>query len=227
MDMTRREFGFHSVVATVTAPSILVPLGVTGLTCSAIVIPRQAHAFLPLAVGAFFAKALYEIFGGYGLSKQHLQVLHDAEPMPAKAPSGFHDYFSDDFDLNTKQAWRFENGKIVGVDGSAYSGDAYAKRGAYNRNELTALSHQDTLKDQGALIPTSMRIPPDGKRSAVTIAYKDAIAAKNRTSTRNVPDPMYARRFQSMNTDETYAGVFGRDQEGGLTVAWINSRELA
>jgi hypothetical protein len=62
-----------------------------------------------------------------------------------------------------------------------------------------------------------MRMPPDGKRSAVPIVYKDAVAAKN-VPERNVPDPMYARRFESMFDEPTLASlvVTGMGAHSGL-----------
>lgn len=227
----RREFGLQALSLAAAPSRILVPAGMAGLGATALVLPGRAHALAPIPAmlfGAFVAKALHEIFADHGLGEHQLRAVARADSRRASKPQDFDGMFADDVELNIAQAWRFDNGKIVGVNGAAYGGDPYAaRRASLNESELRALSHPDTTSEFGAMVPTSMRTPPDGNRQKVVVAYKERHAEKQRTRTDRIADPLYVRRFETMDDASRIAGVFGRADDGALRVSWVNERELA
>jgi hypothetical protein len=226
----RRDFGLQAMALAAAPSSILVPAGMTGIGVTALVLPGRAHAWAPIPFmlfGAFVAKALHEIFADHGLGENQLRNVARADARHASKPNDFDGMFADDVELNVSQAWRFDNGKIVGVNGAAYGGDPYAvRRASLNESELRALSHPDTTGGWGAMVPTSMRLPPDGNRQKVVVAYKDAHAEKQRTRTSRIADPLYVRRFEKMGDSTQVAGVFGRADDGALRVTWVNKSDI-
>ena len=228
MNTTRRLFGLQTAQLVAAPSSILVPAGLFGIGATAIVLPGRAHAIAPAFLGAFVATALYEILTDFGLTKRMVSAVAAANARRAAKAGDFDGMFSDDVELNVSQAWRFENGKIVGVDGAAYSGDPYGvRRASFNVNELKALRHPDTMGGWGAMVPTSMRLPPDDKRQRLVVAYKNAHAEKKHSRTSRIADPMYVREFEKMGNGKPVAGVFGRADDGALLVTWVNPRDLA
>jgi len=228
MNTTRRLFGLQAAQLVAAPSSILVPAGLFGIGVTAIVLPGRAHAIAPAFLGAFVATALYEIFTDFGLTKRMVSAVAAANARHAAKADDFDGMFSDDVELNVSQAWRFENGKIVGVNGAAYGGDPYAvRRASLNVNELDALRHTDTMNGWGSMVPASMRVPPDRRRQKLVVAYKEAHAEKQRSRTSRIVDPMYVRGFEKMGNGERVAGVFGRADDGALLVTWVNLRDLA
>lgn len=226
MEKSRRLFALQTAQFVAMPSSVLVPAALTGVT--AIVVPRRAQAIAPMLLGGLVASALYEIFSGFGLTKQLVSAIASASARPADNPRDFDGMFSDDVELNVSQAWRFENGKIVGVDGATYGGDPYApRRSSLNVNELSALRDPVTMSEVGAMVPTSMRLPPDSRRQRAVAAYKNYFAEQQRTRTSRIPDPMYARSFEKMGNGEKVAGVFGRAYDGSQRFVWIPERALA
>lgn len=231
MNTSRRLFGLQTAQLVAAPSSILVPAGLFGAGVTAIVLPGRAHAIAPVFLGAFVATALIEIFTDFGLTKRMVSALAAANTRHAAKVDDFDGMFSDDVELNVAQAWRFENGKIVGVDGKAYvtaSADPYAhRRASLNVNELDALRHPETKSGWGTMIPASMRVPPDSKRQKLVVAYKEAHAEKQRSRTGRIADPLYVRGFEKMDSSERVAGVFGRADDGALRVTWVNPRDFA
>ncbi len=223
----RREFGQQALALAATPSRILVPASMAGLGMTALVLPGRANAWAPIPFmlfGAFVAKAIENI---YSIPKNELGGVARADARRANKAQDFDGMFADDVELNVTQAWRFDNGKIVGVNGAAYSGDPYAvRRASLNENELRALGHPDTMSDWGPMVATSMRLPPDGDRQKLVVAYKDAHAEKQRTRTNRIADPLYARRFEKMGEGSQVAGVFGRAEDGALRVTWLNPRDI-
>lgn len=228
MNTSRRLFGLQTAQFVVTPSSILVPASMVGIGATAIVLPGRAHAIAPFLLGTFVATALIEIFTDFGLTKRMASAVAAANARHAAKIDDFDGMFSDDVELNVAQAWRFENGKIVGVNGAAYGGDPYAvRRASLNVNELDALRHPETMNGWGSMVPASMRLPPDSRRQKLVVAYKEAHAEKQRLRTSRIADPMYVRGFEKMGNDERVAGVFGRADDGALRVTWVNPRDLA
>lgn len=228
MNTSRRLFGLQTAQFVATPSSILVPAGMLSIGVTALVLPGRAHAIAPAFLGAFVATALYELFTDFGLTKQMVSAVAAANARHAAKADDFDGMFSDDVDLNVAQAWRFDNGRIVGVNGAAYGGDPYAvRRASLNVNELDALRHPETMNGWGSMVPASMRVPPDSKRQKLVVAYKEAHAEKQRSRTSRIADPMYVRGFEKMGNGERVAGVFGRADDGALRVTWVNPRDLA
>lgn len=230
MNTSRRLFGLQTTQFVVTPSSILVPASMVGIGVTAIVLPGRAHAIAPFFLGTFVATALIEIFTDFGLTKRMVSAVAAANARHAAKIDDFDGMFSDDAELNVAQAWRFENGKIVGVDGKAYataSADPYApRRASLNVSELDALRHPETMSGWGSMIPASMRVPPDNKRQKLVVAYKEAHAEKQRSRTNRIADPLYVRGFEKMGNGERVAGVFGRADDGALRITWVNPRDL-
>lgn len=228
MNYNRRIFGLQTMSFASTPSRILVPVSMVGITATALVLPRRANAIAPFLLGTFMATALYELFNDFGLTTKLLSTVAAANARRASKPADFDGMFADDVELNVAQAWRFENGKIVGVNGAAYGGDPLAtRRASLNVNELDALRHTDTLSELGPMVPSSMRTPPDQNRQKVVVAYKEAQAQKQRTRTNRIPDPMYAREFEKMDDGSKVYGVFGRAKDDSLLVAWVDPRDVS
>lgn len=231
MNISRRIFGLQTAQFVATPSSVLLPAGMLGIGCTALVLPGRAYAIAPAYLGAFVATALYEIFTNFGLTRRMLRVVATARARQAARYNDFDGMFSDDVELNVAQAWRFENGKIVGVDGRAYAtgfDDPWARRRtALNVNELDALRHPETMRGWGSMIPTSMRLPPDRKRQRLAMAYREAHAQRRGAHTSSIADPLYVRGFEKMDNSARVAGVFGRADDGALRVTWLNPSDLS
>jgi hypothetical protein len=227
MNVSRRLFGLQAVQLVATPSAVLFPAATVSMAVTAIVLPGRAHAIAPFTLGAVVATGLYELLTGFGLTKQMLSAIRTASARRVAKANDFDGSFADDEQLDVSQAWRFENGVIVGVNGSSFSGDPNAaRRASLNVTELACLTHRETMKGWGSMVPTSTRRPPHSVLPKLVDFYKDAHAELQRSRTRRIGDPEYVRRFQKMASGDRVAGVFGRADNGDLRVTWVDEKEL-
>ncbi len=208
--------------ATLT-PSLMTTGAAGVVTGSALLLPSRADAIEPFLSGFLIAVALGEIFKGFGLTRKMLRPIETAATVSVRRDGSFHDTFAAISGPNIAGAWRFDNGKIVGVDGFAYGG-ANAKSRSFNSAELAALSHEKTLSEYGPMIPVSARVRPNDDLKQ---GYKQLIEDAKRGRGMSAPDPLYARVFENIKTgDQETVGVFGRGRDGSVQVAWISRDDI-
>ncbi|PWF48700.1 hypothetical protein C7C56_010345 [Massilia glaciei] len=218
--------------ALLAAPRLAFPgagggpaVGGLALAVSSVLVLPRAQAS-PIALGLLVAELLGRAFFNFSLSRTFLDAVGAAPVRKASLDNSFHDQFSDPLALVVNEAYRFDQGKLVGVAGAAYAGrsDIGPKASSYNLAELKTIAHEFTLKQYGALTPISARIAitPELREG-----YRKVLAMTRRERDGDMPAAAYARQFRDLKSGDTgTVGIFGKTKDGAIQVAWVDADDI-